>query len=540
MHFLVLIAGLTLGETSGSEPRTDMPQSQATVKPRPSGLTEEIQKVLEVNPEPEQPIVVPTSDPLCENAQARMHEVFIASCDPVFDALLKGPTDKVSVALEGPTGKKLSASIERRWGRVVKYCPQEVTLTLAREYVKWSTKLNRSPPAYAAAFLESAGHCNSAKAAITGGALIDGFREVESVCDKSTVKELAREHFRKAEKQGDYTLAIRLAELGELPAEVKRLQAAVERQAAAATAHKAREAQRLQAEAERQNAARAATRNQEARRLKEEAERRNAARAAQKRRFAEQIRKSDSYANLLEDQGMRELFTEFPRLKDPFFNQKKLKTSVDDPAVLSNVLHAIQKILVQLPGTYQGLFREVNTYVSRGENDLHALCAWESSAACYESGRDTIYIQVRPPGTVPASDITHELAHAAVSHLPVVQRGILMAQLMIPLASLDLQKDVVRDSGGHVKSWKDGKGGPRYACVRAYGATNSDEFLATYVEDALANNGQDIIKVLQGAYRNDAIRTLEALGAAGILEKELIQELYRRAGLGHEAIQRQL
>jgi len=254
--------------------------------------------------------------------------------------------------------------------------------------------------------------------------------------------------------------------------------------------------------------------------------------------FAASVRKSDAYAAMVKDPRARDFFARFPLLNDPLFDAGRLTTSIDKPEELDRALAQIKEAVQDLPDPYKTLFREVRIYVSMGSVDLHALCRWENAVACYAPKSDTVYIQPAPDAREMKRDIIHELAHAWFHHLSKHGQTDVSRVLSKFLGAPDVKRDLVRNRRGLCDSWKDKTDSPRYAFVRAYGASDVDEDLATYVEDLLTNDGQNVVKILQTEYQPQVIETLTALKRAGFFGKQpetILQPLYRKAGLGNEA-----
>ncbi len=251
--------------------------------------------------------------------------------------------------------------------------------------------------------------------------------------------------------------------------------------------------------------------------------------SALEQKFERSIEASSSYAALLKDPANALLFEAYPHLRDPLFNVDKIKTSVTDPRDLNDLLGKLKQAVGKLPSNYKELAPKLGLYLYTDEAQLKQLCKSQRSAACYLNDSNIIALQANDGYSLP-----HELAHAWMDHLPTRKRQQLVGKLSPHIENKEVKTDVVRDAERLGKTWRDGSEEPRYSCVRPYGCSNVNEYVATHAEDVLQQGGRIEVQLLQGKFNQrtlDVLETLKEFGFFGTLKEadELLEPIYQQA-----------
>ncbi|GEM_PF-3250665 len=258
------------------------------------------------------------------------------------------------------------------------------------------------------------------------------------------------------------------------------------------------------------------------------------------REFTEEIRAHDSYASFITNPNFTPLFTHYPYLTHPFIAPNNLSTSISDPKALNLTLEKIHASVQRLPRSYQQRLHNSPLYISGSPTDIATLCEEEQAVACFDSRTKDIYF-------VQASnyqqDTPHELAHAHFSSLPISQQKGLVDIFSLFVQRPEVQDDAIENNNGYFVWSKEKRDGPKYSCPRPYSARNEYEYMATYIEDIMGNEGKDVITLLKGEYRPDVVTTLETLREWEFFgNKEetnaYLTPIYQRAGLGNAALEK--
>lgn len=240
----------------------------------------------------------------------------------------------------------------------------------------------------------------------------------------------------------------------------------------------------------------------------------------QKKTFADTITEKKSYASLLDNPELAGLFARYSNLKGTAaLPAARISSNVTNPQTLDDLLEKINEAIAELPQNYAEVMKstQVKVYVAATAEELSKKCNTKSAGGCYISKENTVCVSTEFSLETYEETMPHELSHLLYEKLPRAVKRKLTKTIKSIVARPEVKSDVIKDQEGDVVSWKDGLTLPRYAMVKPYGASNSDEFLATYVADIYGEGGRKVAVVLKGDYRQDAVKALEAMKEAGFL-----------------------